>query len=176
MAKKWYVVHTYSGYEYKAKVSLEERIRLLQKEELFGDIIVPAEKYVEVVKGEKKTSSRKIFPGYILVNMELNDDAWHVVKDTPKITGFVGGKTEPPVLSEEEVLEITSQMKEGVGKPKPKIMFQEGESVRVTDGPFTNFNGVIDEVNADKGKIRILVNIFGRATPVELEFGQIEKN
>jgi transcriptional antiterminator NusG len=176
MAKQWYVVHTYSGYEYKAKISLEERIKALKKEDLFGEIIVPSEKYVEVVKGEKTTSERKIFPGYILVNMELNDDAWHVVKDTPKVTGFVGGKTSPPVLSDEEVKEITNQMKEGGIKPKPKVMFEEGESIRVTDGPFTNFNGVIDEVKADKGKLRILVNIFGRATPVELEFGQVEKN
>ncbi len=176
MAKQWYIVHTYSGYEYKAKISLEERIKTLNKEELFGEIIVPSEKYVEVVKGERKTSERKIFPGYILVNMELNDDAWHIVKDTPKVTGFVGGKTTPPVLSDEEVKVITNQMKEGVGKPKPKVLFMEGESIRVTDGPFTNFNGVIDEVNADKGKLRILVNIFGRATPVELEFNQVEKN
>jgi len=176
MAKKWYVVHTYSGYEYKAKISLEERIRTLKKEELFGEIVVPSEKYVEVKKGEKTTSERKIFPGYILVNMELNDDAWHIVKDTPKITGFVGGKTTPPVLSDDEVKAITNQMKEGGMRPKPKVLFEEGESVRVIDGPFSNFNGVIDEVKGDKGKLRILVNIFGRATPVELEFGQVEKN
>ncbi|MFC1856291.1 transcription termination/antitermination protein NusG [Thermodesulfobacteriota bacterium] len=176
MAKKWYVVHTYSGYEYKAKISLEERIKTLHMEELFGEIVVPSEKYMEVVKGERTTSERKIFPGYILINMELNDDSWHIVKDTPKITGFVGGKTTPPMLSDAEVMEITNQMKEGGTKPKPKVMFEEGESVRVTDGPFSNFNGVIDEVKADKGKLRILVNIFGRATPVELEFGQVEKN
>ena len=174
--KKWYVVHTYSGYEYKAKVSLDERIKMLGKEALFGDIIVPSEKYVEVKKGERTTLERKIFPGYILVNMELNDDSWHVVKDTPKITGFVGGKTSPSILSDNEVKEITNQMKEGGLKPKPKVMFEEGESVRVIDGPFSNFNGVIDEVKADKGKLRILVNIFGRSTPVELDFGQVEKN
>lgn len=176
MSKKWYVVHTYSGYEYKAKISLEERIKMLKKDEFFGEIIVPSEKYIEVKKGERITSERKIFPGYILVNMDLNDESWHVVKDTPKVTGFVGGKTTPPIITDEEVREITNQMKEGGLKPKPKVMFEEGESVRVIDGPFSNFSGVIDEVKADKGKLRILVNIFGRSTPVELEFGQVEKN
>ena len=176
MAKKWYVVHTYSGYEQKAKISLDERIKTLKKDELFGEIIVPSEQYVEIVKGEKKTSSRKIFPGYILINMELNDEAWHIVKNTPKITGFVGGKTSPPILSDDEVQKITKQMQEGGIKPKLKVMFEEGESVRVVDGPFTNFNGVIDEIKPDKGKLRILVNIFGRATLVELAFNQVEKN
>lgn len=175
MAKHWYVVHTYSGYEQKVKQALEERIRLLGKQELFGEVLVPAEKVVELVKGRKKTSSRKFFPGYILVNMELSDDTWHVVKNTPKVTGFVGDATNPAPISEEEVREITQQMADGAAKPKPKVLFESGETVKVTDGPFQDFSGTVEEVKADKGKLRVLINILGRATPVELDFIQVEK-
>jgi len=175
MAKEWYVVHTYSGYEHKAKAGLEERIRTLGKQQYFGDVLVPAEKVVELVKGRKKTSSRKFFPGYILVNMELNDETWHVVKSTPKITGFVGDATHPAPITEAEVREITQQMAEGAARPKPKVLFETGENVKVIDGPFQDFNGVVEEVKADKGKLRVLISIFGRATPVELDFVQVEK-
>lgn len=175
MAKKWYVVHTYSGYEQKAKAALEERVRALGREDQFGDILVPAEKIVELVKGRKKTSSRMFFPGYILVQMDLNDDTWHIVKSTPKVTGFVGGSTKPAPIPEEEVREITDQMAEGAARPKPKILFEVGESVKVIDGPFSDFNGTVEEVKGDKGKVRVLISIFGRATPVELDFIQVEK-
>ncbi len=173
--KKWYVVHTYSGYEHKAKAALEERIKALGKQDLFGPILVPAEKVVELVKGRKKTSSRKFFPGYILVNMELNDETWHIVRSTPKVTGFVGSGTQPAPISDEEVREITEQMAEGAVRPKPKVQFEAGESVKVIDGPFQDFNGVVEEVKPDKGKLRVLISIFGRATPVELDFVQVEK-
>lgn len=176
MAKKWYVVHTFSGYEHKAKAALEERIKTLAKQDLFGEILVPAEKVVELVRGKKRTASRKFFPGYILVQMELNDETWHIVKGTPKVTGFVGGGTEPPSVSEEEVKGITHQMEEGAIKPKPRVLFSVGESVKVVDGPFVDFNGVVDDVRPDKGKLRVLISIFGRATPVELEFVQVERN
>jgi len=176
--RNWYVVHTYSGYEHKVKASLEERVRNLGNTELFGEILVPSEKVVELVKGKKKTSSRKFFPGYILVNMLLNNETWHIVKSTPKVTGFVGGALEPsavPPISEAEVREITHQMEEGAVKPKPKVLFEEGESVKVVDGPFSDFNGVVEEVRPEKGKLRVLISIFGRATPVELDFVQVEK-
>jgi len=175
MEKKWYVVHTYSGYEHKAKAALEERIKSLGKSELFGEVLVPAEKVVELVKGRKKTSSRKFFPGYILVNMTLNDDTWHVVKATPKVTGFVGDARNPSPISEDEVRDITMQMAEGAARPKPKVQFEAGESVKVIDGPFQDFNGVVEDVKADKGKLRVLISIFGRATPVELDFVQVER-
>ncbi|MFQ5901733.1 MAG: transcription termination/antitermination protein NusG [Thermodesulfobacteriota bacterium] len=174
--KNWYVVHTYSGYENKVKIALEGRIKMLGKEEYFSEILVPTEQVIEMVKGQKKTSSRKFFPGYILVNMELNDETWHVVKDTPKVTGFVGGATSPPTISEDEVKRITSQIAEGVSRPKPKVLFEEGERVRVIDGPFVNFNGIVDEVKPEKGKLKVLVSIFGRSTPVELDFIQVEKS
>jgi transcriptional antiterminator NusG len=175
MAKDWYVVHTYSGYEQKAKAALEERARALGKQELFGEILVPAETVIELVTGRKKTSSRKFFPGYILVNMELTDETWHIVKATPKVTGFVGDAAHPAPISESEVREITAQMAEGAARPKPKVLFESGESVKVIDGPFQDFNGVVEEVKADKGKLRVLISIFGRATPVELDFVQVEK-
>lgn len=175
MALQWYVVHTYSGYEQKAKAALEERVRALGKSDQFGDILVPAEKIVELVKGRKKTSSRMFFPGYILVQMDLNDETWHIVKSTPKVTGFVGGATKPAPIPEEQVREITDQMAEGAARPKPKIHFEVGESVKVIDGPFSDFNGTVEEVKGDKGKVRVLISIFGRATPVELDFIQVEK-
>lgn len=176
MSKKWYVVHTYSGYENKVKLALEEKIKQLGKEDLFGEVLVPSEKVVDMVKGVKRTTSRKFFPGYILIKMELNDDTWHIVKAIPKVTGFVGGQEAPPTISEEEVMKITRQMEEGAVKPKPKVIFERGENVRVIDGPFTNFTGIVEEVKPEKGKLRVLVSIFGRATPVELDFVQVEKS
>jgi transcriptional antiterminator NusG len=155
--RSWYVVHTYSGYERKAKAALEERIRTLGKQEYFADILVPEEQVVELVKGRKRTSARKFFPGYILVNMEMNDETWHVVKSTPK------------------VLEINHQIQEGTLRPKPKVLFETGENVKVTDGPFQDFTGVVEEVKPEKGKLRVLISIFGRATPVELDLVQVEK-
>ena len=175
MAKQWYIVHTFSGYEQKAKAALEERIKVLGKQQYFGETLVPVEKVVELVKGKKKTSSRKFFPGYILVQMELNDDTWHVVKETPKVTGFVGGSTNPPPVSDEEVRTITQQMEEGAIKPKPRVLFSVGENVKVVDGPFADFNGVVEEVNYEKNRLRVAVMIFGRSTPVELQFDQVEK-
>ncbi|MBI5048186.1 MAG: transcription termination/antitermination protein NusG [Deltaproteobacteria bacterium] len=175
MAKKWYVVHTYSGYENRVKATLHERIKNAKMEDYFSEVLVPSEKVIGLVKGEKKTTSRKFFPGYILVNMELNEETWHLVKETPKVTGFVGGTTTPPAISEEEVKKITHQMEEGAVKPKPKVLFDRGENVRVIDGPFTNFTGIVDEVKPEKGKLKVLVSIFGRATPVELDFVQVEK-
>ena len=176
MAKNWYVVHTFSGYEQKAKAALEDRIKTLGQQDNFGEILVPVEKVVELVKGKKKTSTRKFFPGYILVQMELNDETWHVVKETPKVTGFVGGTTQPSPVSGEEVKSIMKQMEEGAIKPKPRVLFTAGENVKVVDGPFADFNGVVEEVRPDKGKLRVLISIFGRATPVELEFVQVERN
>lgn len=177
MAKNWYVVHTFAGFEHKAKAALEERIKVLKGNgDLFGEILVPAEKVVELVKGKKRTSSRKFFPGYILVQMEMNDETWHIVKSTPKVTGFVGGSTQPPWVSEEEVRAITQQMEEGAVRPRPRVVFSVGESVKVIDGPFSEFNGVVEEVKPDKGKLRVLISIFGRATPVELDFIQVERS
>ncbi len=175
MAKHWYVVHTYSGYEQKAKKALEERIRQHGVEQLFEDVLVPQENVVEVKKGVKRTSKRQFFPGYILVRMELNETTWHIVKGTPKITGFVGGSKSPPVVPDEEVDRITSQIQEGTLKPKSKVEFEKGENVRVVSGPFSTFTGIVDEVNEGKGKLRVMVSIFGRSTPIELDFTQVEK-
>lgn len=174
MARKWYGVHTYSGFENKVRLSLLERIKNLGLEDKFGEILIPSETVVELKKGEKKTSSRKFFPGYILVNMELDDETWHVVKETSKVTGFVGGNN-PFVIPDEEVVKITRRMEEGAERPRPKVQFEVGETVRVVDGPFLNFTGVVEDVKPDKGKLRVMVSIFGRATPVELEFMQVEK-
>lgn len=173
---RWYVVHTYSGYEQKARLALKERIRQHGMEKVFGEVLIPSENVIELVRGQKKTTSRKFFPGYMLVKMELSDTTWHLVKSTPKITGFVGNATNPPAVPEEEVARITNQMTEGTLKPRPKVQFEEGENVRVIDGPFVNFNGVVEEVRPDKGKLRVLVSIFGRSTPVELDFVQVEKS
>ncbi|MCK4739394.1 MAG: transcription termination/antitermination protein NusG [Deltaproteobacteria bacterium] len=172
---KWYVVHTYSGYEYKVQAAIEEKVKTVGKEDLFSEILVPSEKIVDMVKGVKRTSSRKFFPGYILINMTLNDDTWHLIKDIPKVTGFVGGSSNPPAISVAEVEKIMHQMEEGAVRPKPKVLFEDGENVRVIDGPFTNFIGIVEEVKPEKGKLRVLVTIFGRATPVELDFVQVEK-
>ncbi|NBU21377.1 transcription termination/antitermination protein NusG [bacterium] len=171
----WYVVHTYSGFENKAKIALEERIKALKKEAFFGEVIVPEENVVELVKGQKKTTKRRFFPGYILVKMVLNDETWHIVKNTPKITGFVGDKVKPVPVPESDVQKMTNRIAEGQSKPRPRVSFHEGENVRVVDGPFSNFNGVVEDVNPDKGKVKVLVSIFGRSTPVELDFIQVEK-
>lgn len=177
MAKKWYVVHTYSGFENKVKAALEDKIKKEGREDLFGEVLVPSEKVVDMVKGVKRTASRKFFPGYILVNMDWSEETYHIVKSIPKITGFVGGATTscPPSISEDEVKKIARQMEEGAVRPKPKVIFDRGENVRVVDGPFTNFNGIVEEVKPEKGKLRVLVSIFGRPTPVELDFVQVEK-
>ncbi len=176
-AKKWYVMHTYSGYEQKAKAALEERVRALKMEHKIGEVLVPVERVVELGKGgQRKTTTRKFFPGYIFVNMELDDETWHVIKNTPKVTGFVGHATMPPEVSESEVRGITLQMQEGALKPKPKVLFEAGEAVKVVDGPFQDFNGTVEEVRPEKGKVRVLISIFGRATPVELDFVQVEKS
>jgi transcriptional antiterminator NusG len=175
MTMKWYGVHTYSGYENKVKLNLEERIRALDAEEMFGEVLIPAETVVELKNGERKTSMRKFFPGYILIQMDLNNESWHIVKDTPKVTGFVGGGSTPPPIPDEEVLLITSRMEEDAERPKPKVAFEVGETVRVIDGPFLNFTGVVEDVKPDKAKLKVMVSIFGRVTPVELEFIQVEK-
>jgi transcription termination/antitermination protein NusG len=171
----WYVVHTYSGFEHKAKLALEDRIKNLKKDAFFGEVVVPEEVVVELVKGQKKTSKRRFFPGYILVKMILNEETWHVVKETPKITGFVGDRKKPIPVPEIEVQKMTNRIVEAAGKPRPRVSFVEGESVRVIDGPFANFSGVVEEVNADKAKVKVMVSIFGRSTPVELDFIQVEK-
>jgi transcriptional antiterminator NusG len=177
MSKRWYVVHAYSGFEKSVMRAIQERIDRLGMQEKFGRILVPVEEVVEMKSGQKAISERKFFPGYVLVEMDMDDDSWHLVKHTAKVTGFVGGaKTRPSPISEAEVMKIVHQMQEGVEKPRPKVQFEEGESVRVVDGPFVNFNGVVEEVKPDKGKLRVMVSIFGRSTPVELDFVQVEKN
>ncbi|MEW6219598.1 MAG: transcription termination/antitermination protein NusG [Thermodesulfobacteriota bacterium] len=176
MARQWYIVHTYSGFEEKVRAALLDTIKKSGKEEQFGEILVPTEQVVEMVRGSRRTSARKFFPGYIVVNMELNDETWHLVRGTPKVTGFVGDDRNPEPLPEKDALKILGRMKEGESKPKPKVIFEIGDSVRVVDGPFSNFEGVVDEVFQDKGRVRVMVSIFGRSTPVELEFVQVSKN
>ena len=175
MALKWYVVHTYSGYENKVKATLEERITSSGTADKFGKILIPTEQVVELVRGKRKTSARKFYPGYILVQMELTEETWHIVQDTPRVTGFLGGRESPASLTDEEAEKIIGQVEAGKLKPQPKFYFEQGDEVRVIDGPFTNFLGTVDDVKPDKGKIRVLVSIFGRATPVELEFVQVAK-
>lgn len=176
MSKRWYVVHAYSGFEKTVQRTLLERIERAGMQDKFGQILVPVEEVVEMKGGQKSISERKFFPGYVLVEMEMNDDTWHLIKDTPKVTGFVGGTAmKPTPISTKEVDAILHQIQEGVEKPRPKILFEVGESVRVIDGPFNDFNGSVEEVNYDKSKLRVSVLIFGRATPVELDFGQVEK-
>jgi transcriptional antiterminator NusG len=173
---KWYVVHTYSGFEYKAKEALEGRIKQNpQLAQYFGEILIPAEDVVELVKGKRKTSQRKYFPGYMLVKMIMNDETYSLVKNTSRITGFVGGTTHPASIPEDEAEMLTKRISEDAQRPKPKEMFERGEIVRVVDGPFASFNGIVDEVKPEKSKIRVLVSIFGRQTPVELDFVQVEK-
>lgn len=175
MAKNWYIVHVYSGFEAKAKEALLERVKQNKMDDKFEEVLIPAETVVEVKKGEKRSKSKKFFPGYIFVKMELTNETWHLLKNTPRITGFVGNSTNPPTVPEDEVLRITQQIKEGKMKPKIKIEFEKGESVRVKEGPFANFAGTVDEVNPEKGRLKVLVSIFGRSTPIDLEFQQVEK-
>ncbi|MCC6747410.1 MAG: transcription termination/antitermination protein NusG [Deltaproteobacteria bacterium] len=174
MAMKWYAVHTYSGHENKARLTLQDRIRSHNLQERFGEILIPTESVVELVKGQKRTTTRKFYPGYMFVQMELSDETFTLVKNTPKITGFLGG-TKPVPVRDEEIAGINKQMTEGAIKPKPRIVFEEGENIRVVDGPFSNFTGIVEEVRHEKQKVRVLVSIFGRATPVELDFAQVEK-
>jgi transcriptional antiterminator NusG len=172
----WYVVHAFSGFEHQVQRALEERVRRSGLEESFGKILVPTEEVVEIRDGQKRRSERKFFPGYVLVQMEMNESSWHLVKGTPKVMGFIGGSPDKPApITEQEVETILSRIEEGVDKPRPKVIYEPGEVVRVTEGPFNDFNGVVEEVNYDKNRIRVAVLIFGRSTPVELEFGQVEK-
>ncbi|MBX2995875.1 MAG: transcription termination/antitermination protein NusG [Bdellovibrionaceae bacterium] len=176
MEKKWYIVNVQTGCENTAKSAIEERARSHKLETLIGDILIPSENVVQLVKGQKQTKSRKFFPGYMFVNMVLTDETWHLVKHSSKVTGFVGGaKTRPPEVPESEVMRVTQQMTIGAEKPRAKIKFSIGESVTVVDGPFSNFNGTVEEINEEKGKVKVLVSIFGRPTPVELDFIQVEK-
>lgn len=176
MSKRWYVVHAYSGFEKSVQRALDERIQRQGMQNFFGRVLVPVEEVVELKSGQKSISERKFFPGYVLVEMEMNDESWHLVKSTPKVTGFVGGTANKPTpISEKEVDKIMQQMQDGVEKPRPKVLFEPGEVVRVKEGPFTDFHGSVEHVNYEKNRLRVSVTIFGRATPVELEFGQVEK-
>lgn len=176
MAKRWYVVHAYSGYEKKVAATLKERVELHKMQDLFGEVLVPTEEVVEMRGGQKRKSERKFFPGYVLVQMELTDETWHLVKETPRVMGFIGGKADKPApITEKEANAILQRVDDSVDKPKPKTMFEPGEMVRVVDGPFNDFNGVVEEVNYEKSRLRVAVLIFGRSTPVELDFGQVEK-
>lgn len=176
MSKLWYVVHAYSGYEKKVKAAIEERIELQGMHEHFGEVMVPTEEVVEMRGGQKRKSERKFFPGYVLVQMELNDDSWHLVKETPRVMGFIGGKADKPApISEREADAILQRVQDGVEKPRPKTLFEVGEVVRVADGPFNDFSAVVEEVNYDRSRLQVAVQIFGRSTPVELDFGQVEK-
>jgi transcriptional antiterminator NusG len=173
--KQWYIVHTYSGFEGKVRDSLQQRAEAMGMADVIEEILIPTEEVVEVREGKKKKSTRKFFPGYVLVKMAMSDEAWHVVKNTPKVTGFVGTGNKPVPLSEAEVARIVNQVTVAADKPKPKHEFQVGETVRIVDGPFSNFTGQVEEVNEDRSTLKVMVTIFGRATPVELEFLQVEK-
>ena len=174
--KRWYVVHAYSGFEKTVQRTLLDRIQRTGMQDKFGQVLVPVEEVVEMKSGQKTISERKFFPGYVLVEMEMTDDTWHLIKSTPKVTGFIGGKSNKPTpIPPHEVDKIMHQMQEGVEKPRPKVLYEVGELVRIKDGPFTDFNGNVEEVNYEKSRVRVSVTIFGRATPVELEFGQVEK-
>jgi transcriptional antiterminator NusG len=176
MALRWYVVHAYSNFENKVKQSLEERVRRSGLEQKFGKIIVPTEEVVEMREGQKRKSDRKFFPGYVLVQMEMDDETWHLVKEVPKVLGFIGGTSDKPApITDAEANAILHRVEEGVDKPRPKVLFEPGEVVRVTDGPFNDFNGVVEQVNYEKNKLRVAVQILGRSTPVELDFSQVEK-
>ena len=175
MSQKWYILHAYSGFEQKVKTAILERAKAKGLEHLVGEVLVPTETVEEMVKGERRLSTRKFYPGYVLVRMELTDESWHLIMDTPKVTGFVGSKDEPAAIPEEDAAKIIAQMQEGVLRPKPKIKFEQGDKVQVVDGPFTNFAGVVDEVKPERGRVRVMISVFGRPTPVELEFTQLEK-
>lgn len=176
MALRWYVVHAYSNFEHKVKQYLEERIKMHGLEDKFGDIMVPTEEVVEMREGQKRRSERKFFPGYVLVQMDMDEDTWHLVKEVPKVLGFIGGSSDRPApISDKEADVILQRVQEGVDKPRPKVLFEPGEVVRVIDGPFNDFNGVVEQVNYEKSRLRVAVQILGRSTPVELDFGQVEK-
>jgi len=176
MSLRWYVVHAYSNFEHKVRNSLEERIKLHGLEDKFGEIMVPTEEVVEMKEGQKRRSERKFFPGYVLVQMEMDEDTWHLVNSVPKVLGFIGGSTDRPApITDEEAMAILQRVEEGADKPRPKVLFEPGEVVRVIDGPFNDFNGVVEKVNYEKSRLRVAVQILGRSTPVELEFGQVEK-
>lgn len=176
MAMRWYVVHAYSGFEKYVMRSLQERVARAGMQDKFGQILVPTEEVVEMRDGQKRKSDRKFFPGYVLVQMEMDDDTWHLVKDVPKVMGFIGGTKERPApITDREADAILQRIQEGAEKPRPKVLFEVGEVVRVTDGPFNDFNGAVEEVNYEKNRLRVAVSIFGRSTPVELEFNQVEK-
>jgi len=176
MSKRWYVIHAFSGFEKQVQRSLTERINRAGMEDMFGEILVPTEEVVEMKGGQKRRSDRKFFPGYVLVEMEMNDETWHLVKEVPKVMGFIGGTSDKPAaISQKEADTILSRVQEGVDKPRPKILFEPGEMVRVVDGPFNDFNGTVEEVNYEKSRLRVAVLIFGRSTPVELNFHQVEK-
>ena len=176
MSKRWYVIHAYSGFEKQVMRSLQERVKLAGMEEQFGDILVPTEEVVEMRAGQKRKSERKFFPGYVLVQMEMTEGTWHLVKDTPRVLGFIGGTADKPApITNREAEAILRRVADGSDKPKPKTLFEPGETVRVIDGPFADFNGVVEEVNYEKSRVQVAVLIFGRPTPVELEFGQVEK-
>ena len=176
MSKRWYVVHAYSGFEKSVQRALIDRVNRSGMQDSFGQILVPVEEVIEMRNGQKTVTERKFFPGYVLVEMEMNDESWHLVKSTPKVTGFVGGTANKPApISDKEVEKIMQQMQDGVEKPRPKVLFEPGEVVRVKEGPFTDFHGSVEHVNYEKNRLRVSVTIFGRATPVELEFGQVEK-
>jgi transcriptional antiterminator NusG len=175
-SKRWYVVHAYSGHEKKVASSLRERVARAGMQELFGDILVPTEEVIEMRGGQKRKSERKFFPGYVLVQMELTDETWHLVKETPRVMGFIGGKADKPApITDREAAAILQQVQDSEEKPRPKTMFEPGELVRVVEGPFNDFNATVEEVNYDKSRLRVAVMIFGRSTPVELEFNQVEK-
>jgi transcriptional antiterminator NusG len=176
MAFRWYVVHSYSNFENKVNQGIEERVKRDGLEEFFGKILVPTEEVVEMRMGQQRKSERKFFPGYVLVQMELNDETWHLVRNVPRVLGFIGGTSDrPSPISDKEAMTILNRVEEGVNKPRPKVLFEVGEVVRIIDGPFKEFNGSIEEVNYEKSRLRVSVLIFGRSTPVELEFGQVEK-
>ena len=176
MTKRWYVIHAFSGFEKQVQRSLLERIARAGMEDVFGEILVPTEEVVEMKGGQKRRSDRKFFPGYVLIEMEMNDETWHLVKEVPKVMGFIGGTSDKPAaISQKEADMILSRVQEGVDKPRPKILFEPGEMVRVVDGPFNDFNGTVEEVNYEKSRLRVAVLIFGRSTPVELNFHQVEK-